>query len=140
MSDNFGHSMGAMRSGSFLHVDEEINTAFQEAYKEEHPQEEDEDFRTTTKVASLDSHPGWKVLRTKFLDRIEAYRSGQVLGDELANYTLTDAQIGQLTRNMHLVAGELTAILNEVTLAVSEVERRKEEQRNGTRQNMGRQA
>ena len=137
MSDSFNHPMGAIRSSSLLHVDEEIDTAFQEAYKQEHPQEENEDIRAMAKVAALENHPGWKIIREKFLDRIEAYRSGFALVDEIANYNLTDAQIGQMTRNMHLIAGELTGILNEVTLAVETVEGRKQEQRNGTRQNMG---
>lgn len=130
--------MAAMRSGSLLHVDEEISTAFQEAYKEEHPTEEDPDFHATQQIATLDQHPGFQILRDKFMQRIEAYRSGLALSDELANYNLSDAQIGQMTRNMHLIAGELTAFLNEVALAVDEVEKHKQESRDATQQRLGR--
>jgi hypothetical protein len=131
MGSRGNNSFGAIRSGSLLHMDEEIDTAFQEAYKDEHPEDTNDD-RELQQIATLEQHPGWQILREDFLKRIEEYRSGRIIGAELANYTLSDAQIGQLTRNMLLIAGELTEVLNKVTLAVSEVERRKEENRNAT--------
>jgi hypothetical protein len=126
----------AIRSSSLLHIDEEIETAYEEARKESSPAEDDE-LRILTKIASLDNHPGWQIIRDKFLDRIEEYRSGRIIAEYLANYDLTDAQIGQATRNMNLVAGELTTLLNSVILAVQEVEKQKAEARRETRRPLG---
>lgn len=129
----------AIRSTSLFHVDPQIKTALDEELKAEQ-HEMSEEMRALQQIASLESHPGWKIIREQFLEDIEEYRSGRKLAELLRDYTLTDAQIGQATRNMNLVADELTRVLNAVTLAVDEVEKQKEEQRNETRQNMARRA
>lgn len=125
--------LAALRSTSMSHLDPEMQTVFAEEKKTE-----DVEMRALQEIATLESHPGWKLVKEQFLRDIEEYRSGRKLGDLLKDYTLTDAQIGQATRNINLVADELTRILNSVTLAVAEIERRKEEERNAPRQKMAR--
>ncbi len=125
--------LAAIRSTSMSHLDPEMRTVFEEEKKTE-----DKEMRALQEIAALESHPGWKLVKEQFLSNIEEYRSGRKLGELLKDMTLTDAQIGQATRTINLVAEELTCVLNSVTLAVGEIERRKEEERNATRQNMAR--
>lgn len=127
---------GAIRSDSMLHIDEEITTAYEEAQRDTTPTE-DQDLRVLQKIATLDAHPGWQIVRDQFLEVIDSYRSGRKLAEFLADYTLTDEQIGQATRNMNLIAGELTGVLNSVVVAVQEVERHKQEGRNERAGRMG---
>lgn len=126
----------AIRSSSLLHMDDEIETAFTEANKD-FTQAEDEELRALQKIASLENHPGWKLIREQFLQDIEEYRSGRKLEMFCKDYSLSDAQIGQATRNMNLVADELTRMLNSVILAVQEVERQQQEKKNASTGRMG---
>lgn len=124
--------MGAIRSSSFMHIDEDVRTALDEAAKDTRTQTEDEELRALQKIATLSNHPGWLLIKEQFEADIDEYRSGRKLNEFLKDYSLTDAQIGQATRVTNLVADELTRVLNAVVLAVAEVERHKEEERNAT--------
>lgn len=124
--------LAAIRSSSFLHADEGMQTAFDEASKNI-TQPEDEELRILQKIATLEDHPGWQLIRDKFMQTIEEYRSGRKLDTFAKDYTLSDAQIGQATRNMNLVADELTVLLNSVMIAVHAVEQQKAEQKDATR-------
>lgn len=119
----------AIRSSSFLHLDEDVATAFDESQKQLDTQD-DEELRALQKIAALENHPGWKLIRDQFVSDIEEYRSGRKLDMFCKDYSLSNAQIGQATRTMNLVADELTRVLNAVVIAVSEVDRQKAEQNN----------
>ncbi len=121
----------AMRSSSFMHVDETVRTALDEI-AEQGVKQKDDEFRALQQIASLENHPGWKIIKEQYLYTIDEYRSGRKLDSFLKDFTLSDAQIGQATRTMNLIADELTATLNAVMLAVSEVERHQKENKDAT--------
>lgn len=121
----------ALRSGTFLHVDEQLQTAAAEAATEV-KKEEDAEAIELRKIAALADHPGWQVVRKVFEERIAEYRSGRILAEALADPKLGNAEIGSMTRVMNLVAGELTTLINKVELAALENARQREETRNAT--------
>src|SRR5690348_12740263 len=103
----------ALRSGTFLHVDEQLQTAAQAAASEV-KKEEDTETRELHMFAALADHPGWQVVRRVFEERIAMYRSGQLLAEYVSDPKYSDADIGNMTRTMNLVAGELTTLINKV--------------------------
>lgn len=124
-------SATALRSGNILHVDTELQTAAAEVAKEV-KQVEDSESLELRLIASLADHPGWRIVRAVFEERINQYRSGSILGEALADASIPDSVIGAMTRNTNIIAAELTTLVNKVELAALEDQRQREEARNAT--------
>lgn len=112
----------AIRGDFKVHTDTELVSMIEE--DERLRQEEaDQQLSELTAIASLNDHPGWKMLKKKFENRIADYRSGKILSDLIKSEASLEI-IGQKASMTNLVADELETFL--ITVEAS-VEARNEE-------------
>lgn len=113
----------AIRGDFKVHTDTELVSMIEEDERARQD-EADQQLSELTAIASLNDHPGWKMLKDKFEKRIADYRSGQALAAAILDAEVTNEKLGELTRTTNLVATELETLL--ITVEAS-VEARKEE-------------
>lgn len=91
----------------------------------------DEQQREVATYASLQGHPGWELVKKNFNATITRYRSGQVLREGIAGWTLEE--LGRKTITTNAVADELEQIVLTVEAAAQALE----EDKSGRRKQKG---
>jgi hypothetical protein len=111
------NSTGAIPSSSVTHVDREYQgVTMAEAKRRQ--KERNSQLRSLKQVASLVSHPGWKIVVEEFTEQIKRYESGTALKDLSQNAGTSDGRLGQEVRVCLRVADELRNVLSAVDKAV----------------------
>lgn len=113
----------AYRSGYkplVLSEDEMVGIDPKEA--EAQKKQEDEEMASLARVASLNDHPGYQMMRDARLKTIQHYRSGEFAKAALTDASIDDAHFGQLMRVGILVADELDKELKAVEEAAHAIE------------------
>lgn len=113
----------ALRGDFRVHTDNELLSMVTEDAKQRQD-EADQQLSELTAIASLNDHPGWKMLKEKFEKRIAQYRSGETLSAMILTGDVSNEKLGELTRTTNLIAQELETLL--ITVEAS-VEARKDE-------------
>lgn len=119
------HGSAAFRGDFRTHVDDEA-LAMQEADYKERQQSANAELRELATLASLNDHPGWQMIRGRLEQVIQDYRSGEKLRGAMLDPTVTNDQLGELTRTTMLVADELDMALKTVDVAVDAMEQEKD--------------
>lgn len=114
-----------------LSEDEMVGMDPKEAEKQK-KQEEDE-LTALSRIASLQDHPGYQMMREARVKTIAHYRSGEFAKAALTDASIDDAHFGQLMRVGILVADELDKELKAVEEAANAIEDEKA-RRNARRQ------
>lgn len=107
----------AFRNDFQVHTDDELVSMLADEEKQRQAEEEEQEADLRS-IASLNDHPGYKIIRQRRLKAIEDYRSGKVLAGAILDAEITNAKIGELARVTNLVADELEKELNIVEAAV----------------------
>ena len=107
----------ALRSGTQLAMppDEIVDDV-----TDEQAEIKDEQDREVATYASLMGHPGWELIKKNFNETIARYRSGQVLREGIAGWTLEE--LGRKTVTTNAVADELEQIVLTVETAAQALE------------------